>query len=232
MTYHYLLPRIDDVFAKLANGKWFCVLDLADAYQQLAVSEKSQELLTINTHKGLYRYQNLCFGVANAPSIFQTVMDHVLILFGIDQVFCYLDDILIGAATKEECERKLEIVLDKLVDYNIRVNMSKCKLFQTEIDFLGHTITSEGITPHKSKMQAIVEAPHPKNLFQLQSYLGLLNYSAKFTPNLSSELQVLYRLLRKDTPFRWTLEEQKTFDRSKELLKNHDILESMIRRNL
>lgn len=175
------------------------MLDLAGAYQQLTVSKRSQELLTINTHKGLYRYQTLCFGVATAPAIFQSVIDQVPL--GIERVFCYLDDILIGATTREECERKLEEVLSKLIEYDIRVNVSKCKLFQTEVEFLGHTITSEGIKPNKNKVQAIVEAPHPTNLNQLQSYLGLLNYYAKFIPNLSTKLEPLYNLLRKNTPF-------------------------------
>lgn len=89
-------------------------------------------------------------------------MDQVLL--GIDQVFCYLDDILIGVVPKEEYERKLEVVLYKLIEYNIRINVSKCKFFQKEVEFLGHTITPEDIKPNVSKVRAIVEAPHPKNL--------------------------------------------------------------------
>lgn len=223
VTHHYPLPRLDDLFAKLTNCKWFCALDLVGAYQQLTVSERSQELLTINTHKRLYRYQTFCFGAACAPSIFQSVMDQILLNIG--QIFCYLDDILIGAATREECEQKLNVVLSKLTEYNIRINVEKCKFFQIEIEFLGHVITSEGIKPNVGKVRAILEAPHPENLRQLQSYLGLLNYYAKFISNLSSELQVLYKLLRKETLFKWTPECQEVFEQSKKFLVNHNVLE-------
>lgn len=94
------MPRIEDIFASLATCLVFCVIDLRGAYQQLSVSPESQELLTINTFKGLFAYTRLAFGISNAPSIFQSVMDQILL--GLDHVFCYLDDILIGGTTKED----------------------------------------------------------------------------------------------------------------------------------
>lgn len=87
---HYSLPVIDDIFASMSNANIFCVLDLTGAYQQLAISERSQELLTINTHKGLFPYTRLAFGVASAPAIFQSNMDHILRDFY--NVKCYFDD--------------------------------------------------------------------------------------------------------------------------------------------
>lgn len=94
---HYPLSRIDDIFACLANSSYFCVLDLTGAYTQLKVSEHSRQYLTINTHKGLFQYTTLCFRVATAPSIFQSVMDQILL--GVEGVACYLDDILIGGGS-------------------------------------------------------------------------------------------------------------------------------------
>ena len=92
-TEGYPLPTIQDLFLSLANGKFFSKLDLQHAYQQLEVEESSQELLTINTHKGLYQYTQLPFGISSAPSIFQAVMDQIL--KGQKNTVCYLDDILI-----------------------------------------------------------------------------------------------------------------------------------------
>lgn len=100
-TEHYPLPKIDDIFASLANCKYFCKIDLKGAYLQLEVSEESKELLTVNTMKGLFRFSRMALGIKNGPSIFQSVMDQIL--SRLDQVFCYQDDILIGGSTKEEC---------------------------------------------------------------------------------------------------------------------------------
>ena len=90
-TEHYPLPRVDDIFASLAGCKYFCVVDLRGAYQQLSVSDSLRELLTINTLKGLFAYTRVPFGVSSAPSIFQSVMDRILL--NLDHVFAYLDDI-------------------------------------------------------------------------------------------------------------------------------------------
>ena len=96
----YPLPNAEDLFATLAGGKIFSKLDLSNAYQQLELTEENQKYLTINTHKGVYAYQRLTFGIATAPSIFQAVMDQIL--QGMANVVCYLDDIRIASRTEEE----------------------------------------------------------------------------------------------------------------------------------
>ena len=97
------LPKIDDIFANLANCKYFCSIDLSGAYQQLKISETSKKNITINTHKGLYQYTRLPFSAASAPSILQSVMDQILL--GVTNISCYLDDILIGGSTFSECKK-------------------------------------------------------------------------------------------------------------------------------
>ena len=96
----YPLPKPDDLFATLAGGKKFSKIDLTSAYQQMSLDEKSRELVTINTHKGLYQYTRLPFGIASAPAIFQKMMD--VVLQGLPQLICYLDDILIIGSSDEE----------------------------------------------------------------------------------------------------------------------------------
>ncbi|XP_062541354.1 uncharacterized protein K02A2.6-like [Armigeres subalbatus] len=220
---YYPLPRIDDIFAKLGNSKFFCVIDLRGAYQQLKVSENSQQFLTINTHIGLFQYLRLPFGVATAPSIFQSIMDQIL--GDIDGCVTYLDDALLGARTLDECRKLLDQVLERLSRFNVKINTEKCKFFVTSVDYLGHTISKDGIRPNQSKVDAIVNAPAPKNISELQSYLGLLNYYSKFIPNISSELRVLYRLLRKDVPFSWNRDCEECFVRSKQLMVKNNLLQ-------
>ena len=111
----YPLPKPDDLFASLAGGKTFSIIDLTHAYQQMPLKEASGDLVTINTHKGLYHYTRLPFGVASAPSIFQRVMDTVL--QRLQKVVCYLDDILITGSMDEEHLHNLEAVLKRLSRY-------------------------------------------------------------------------------------------------------------------
>ena len=94
----YPLPRPEDLFATLAGGRYFSTLDLSHAYNQILLDEDARRYLTINTHRGLYRYARLPFGVASAPSIFQKSMDQLL--SGLDGVICYLDDVLVSGKTE------------------------------------------------------------------------------------------------------------------------------------
>ena len=105
----YPLPRIDDLFASLAGGKKFTKLDLAHAYQQILLDDESKKFVVINTHKGLYCYNQLPFGIASAPAIFQRTMEGIL--QGIDHVTVYLDDILITGTSDADHLKNLERVL-------------------------------------------------------------------------------------------------------------------------
>lgn len=89
----YPLLRTQDLFAKLSGGENFTKLNLSQAYQQVQLEESSKCYITVNTHKGLYHYNWLPYGVASAPAIFQKIMDEVL--QGMDGVICYLDEIQI-----------------------------------------------------------------------------------------------------------------------------------------
>ncbi|XP_042143930.1 uncharacterized protein K02A2.6-like, partial [Ixodes scapularis] len=124
----YPLPLPEDIFATLRGGTVFSVLDLSKAYLQLELDERAQELLTVNTHLGLFRFKRLPYGVACAPALFQAVMDQVL--HGLPGTACYLDDVVIAGETRKQCHDRLEQVLIRLSQHGIKVNAEKCKLFQ------------------------------------------------------------------------------------------------------
>lgn len=218
----YPLPRPDDIFASLAGGHVFTVLDLSGAYQQLKVHPDFQKYLTINTHVGLLQYTRLTYGIASAPAIFQSVIDQILC--GIPRVNCYLDDILIAGRSLDECQKLVEKVFERLSKYNVKVNLDKCKFFEKEVIYLGHRINSEGIHPTVEKLRAISEAPKPQNITQLRAYLGLLNYYSKFLPMLSSQLRALYKLLEKDVKFNFNKECCEAFQLSKNLIIQNQVL--------
>ncbi|XP_039396208.1 uncharacterized protein K02A2.6-like, partial [Mauremys reevesii] len=161
------LPRIDDLFAGLAGGQKFSKIDLSQAYLQMHVDEKSQELLTIVTHKGLYRYCRLPFGITSAPALFQRAMDQILC--GLSGVQFYLDDILVTGRNEEDHLKNLEATLQRLEEYGLRVRKDKCEFFKPSVEYLGHIIDSAGLHKAPAKVKAIVEAPPPRNVSQLRS---------------------------------------------------------------
>ena len=106
----YPLPKLEELLATVSRGKWFSKLDLTNAYLQLALDEESQKLCTLNTHRGLYQYMRMPFGIASAPALFQKTMDSVL--QGIKQVVCYIDDILVTGSNESE---HLTLILQVMV---------------------------------------------------------------------------------------------------------------------
>ena len=134
----YPLPRVDDIFASLSGGKTFSKLDLANAYQQVPLKSQSKQLVTINTHRGLYCYNSLTFGISAAPSIFQRTMENVL--QGISNTYIYLDDLLVTGRTPESHLANLEEVLSKLQSAGLRLKRSKCFFMMSSVEYLGHQI--------------------------------------------------------------------------------------------
>lgn len=218
----YPLPNIEDMFATLAGGKKFTKLDLTQAYAQLELDESSKDLLVINTHMGLYKYNRLAYGVSSAPAIFQSVMDTVLA--GLSGVVCRIDDILITAPCDEVHLQRLEEVLRRLHTHNIKLNADKCVFMATSVVFMGHLIDEEGIHPTDDKVEAVMKAPVPTDVGTLKSYLGLLNYYGSFIPNLSTMLHPLHQLLRKGVKWEWSTECQDAFSCSKEALSSTGVL--------
>ncbi|KAM7284083.1 uncharacterized protein ISCGN_001186 [Ixodes scapularis] len=221
-TEQYPLPKLEEILAALAGGKYFSKLDLSRAYQQVEMSEDSKKLLTLNTHKGLFAVNRLPFGVASAPALFQRIMDNIL--KGLPGVICYLDDILVTGATAEEHLRNLEAVFCTLQQKGVRVKREKCEFFKESLQYLGHIISETGVKPSEEKVQALLHAPAPTNIAQLRSLLGLINYYGKFTPRLATLAKPFYRLLQKDAPWCWNRKCQDAFQAIKEILSSTEVL--------
>ena len=122
-----------------------------------------------------------------------------------------------AGATEEKHLKRLEDVLTGLERAGLRAQKSRCQFMKPSVTFLGHRVDAEGLHPLSEKVEAVVKAPTPRNLKELKSFLGLLSYYSKFLPNLSSVLAPLYRLLRKDARWKWSAEEEKAFQCSKEV---------------
>jgi len=120
----YPIPKVEDLFAKLSRGKRFSKLDLSQAFLQLELDEQSKQYVVVNTHKGLFQFNRLPYGISSSPGIFQRTMDSLL--QGIPGVVSYIDDILITGATDEEHLQTLDRVLEWLETAGLRLNRDKC----------------------------------------------------------------------------------------------------------
>ena len=163
----------------------------------MPLEDSSKENVTINIHKRLFCYNRLPFGVASAPAIFQHYMDSLL--QGCKGVTAYLNDILVAGLTFASHSENLSAVLDKLDKAGLQLNREKCSFLKSSVEYLGHIIDSQGLHPTTEKVKAIQDAPKPKKVAELRSFLGLINYYSRFLPNLSSKLAPLYNLIRKNT---------------------------------
>ncbi|KAL4009353.1 hypothetical protein ACER0C_003205 [Sarotherodon galilaeus] len=218
----YPLPRIEDIFTAVAGGKHFSKIDLAQAYLQMEVEETSRKYLVINTHKGLYQYNRLVFGIASAPAVWQRAMDQVL--QGIPGTQCFLDDIIVTGVDEETHLANLTAVLARLEKYGLRANKNKCEFFKDAIEYCGHKIDRHGLHKTKDKVEGVLKAPEPKNVSQLRSFLGLVNYYHKFLPNLSTVLHPLNSLLQQNVTWKWTKNCEEAFNGAKQLITSEEVL--------
>ena len=130
----YPLHNVENLFASLTGGKVFSKLDLSHACQQLQLDAESQHCVTVDTHKGIYRYLRMQNGVSSAPSIFQSVMDQII--QDMDHVMCFLDDILITAESEREHVHVLDEVLTRLEQCGVRLNLAKYPFARKSAEYL------------------------------------------------------------------------------------------------
>ena len=169
----YPLPRPEELFAALNGGEKFTKLDLSEAYLQIELEDESKQYLVINTHRGLYRFNRLPYGVASAPAIFQQIMEQILPK--IPGVVCYIDDILVTGRSDNEHLEHLEAVFQSLRQYGFRIKRTKCWFFQDSVEYLGSVVSKEGIQTSKRKIEAILKVKTPTNQTELKSFLGMVN---------------------------------------------------------
>ena len=209
-TYIWPMPRIEDILAKLGKAKFFTTLDLRSGYHHIALDKHSIKKTAFCTPFGKYEYLKVPFGLAQAPSYFQKLMNKVL--NGLNFAFAYLDDIIIFSTTAEEHVRHIQIVIDRLKSAQLKLKKSKCAFFKKELYYLGHLLTTEGIKPQFEKVKAIHEMKPPNNPKGIRKFLGMVGFYRKFINRFADAARPITKLTRKDSRYIWTEECQTGFE--------------------
>lgn len=200
----------------MSGGITFSVLDIKDAYLQIKINKKCRNLLTINTHKSLYQYKRLPFGLTSAPAIWQKFMDNIL--SKCKMTACYLDDIIITGRTEQEHTKNLLQVLQCLSKTGIKLNQDKCYFYKNSVNYCGHEISKDGLKKTNQLIEAVLEAPRPKSVTDVRAFCGLAGYYRDFIPNLSSIQKPLMDLTTKNKTWTWLEEHEKAFAQIKKLI--------------
>jgi len=198
----YPLPRIGVLFDQLAGAKIFSKIDLHSGYHQTKIRPCDIPKTAFSTRYGLYEYLVMSFGLTNTPAYFMYLMNSAFIPKLDKFVVVFIDDILIYSKNEEEHEEHLRIVLQRLRDHQLYAKFSKCEFWLDTIKFLGHTISSEGISVDPSKVQEVMDWKPPTSVHQIRSFLGLAGYYRKFILDFSRIAKPMTELLKKDFKFK------------------------------
>ena len=218
------LPNIEELFDQLLGAKYFSKLDLRSGYHQIRIHPDDIPKTAFNTRYGHFEFLVLPFGLCNAPATFMQLMQEVFRECLDRFVIVYLDDILIYSKTPEEHAEHLETVLALLRKHELYAKLSKCQFYQQRIKFLGHTITTDGISVDEDKVRAIQEWPVPQNVSELRSFLGLAGYYRKFVAGFSKVALPLTLLLHTETTFTMNHPQLQALRALKHLLSHTPVL--------
>ena len=216
------LPKIDEMYVKLKGAKVFSTIDLRSGYHHIALGKSSRAKTAFVMPFGKYKFLMVPFGLAQAPAYFQLLMNKVL--KGLKFTMTYLDDIIIFSQDELQHLEHLEIVFSHLQEAGLKMKHSKCDYFKSEIHYLGHLISPEGISPLPNKLDSIRHMPVPNSVKEIKQFLGLTGYYRKFIPRFADISRPLTTLMKKDTKFEWTSACQKSFELLKEALCGEPVL--------
>eukprot|EP00731_Ephydatia_muelleri_P031255 Em0022g769a len=221
----YPLPRIDETLEALTGSQFFTTLDLASGYWQVEMEEADRKKTAFSTREGHFEFNVMPFGLTNAPATFQRLVECVLAGLTYEQCLIYLDDIVVFSVTFDKHLERLKMVFHHLAEAGLKLKPNKCHFAKSEIRYLGHIVSRQGIQADPDKTSAMISFPVPSDIKELRQFLGLTNYYRRFIKGYSSIAEPLHKLTRKtEGGFKWNSECQNAFQHLKHLLVSPPIL--------
>jgi len=218
------VPDVNDALDSLRGAKYFATIDLLSGYWQLGMTQRAKERSAFCTRRGLYQVTRMPFGLSNAPAAFCRLMQIILHDLLYVCCICYLDDIIVFGETPEHLMENLDRVFTRLKEKGLKTKLSKCVLFRSPIDFLGHRVSADGIQLQPDKLAAIRDWPTPHCPRDVRAFYSLASYCRKFVEDFAKIAEPLSGMTKKYTPFMWTDETQQSFEELKRALLDVDTL--------
>lgn len=218
------IPIVEELLDELNGAKFFTKLDLKSGYHQVRMHHADVEKTAFRTHQGHFEFLVMPFGLSNAPSTFQALMNLVLQRFLRKSVLVFFDDILVYSNSFTEHMQHLRSVLTVLRDHDLHVKRSKCSFATTSVNYLGHVISAEGVSMDSAKVQAVASWPRPCSVRGLRGFLGLAGYYRRFINNFGTIAFPLTQLLKKEA-FHWTDQAEQAFAALKQALTAAPVLQ-------
>ena len=210
------LPNLEDIAPKLVGATYFSTMDANSGFHQIPLAEESMPLTTFITPFGRFCYKRLPMGINIGPEVFQLQMQKVL--QGLSGCTVIMDDILVWGTTLEEHNRNLMAVKQRITESGLTLNEDKCQYGKKEVKFFGHLLSAQGLRPSPEKVDAILQMPAPRNVTELRSLCGMLNYLSRFTDGLATAMKPMTDLLKSGVVFLWGSAQQMAFKTVKQLI--------------
>lgn len=223
----YPMPLIDELIQSTKNNCFMSTLDMRSGFWQVSVREQDRDKTAFLTPFGAYRFKRMPFGLKNAPSTFQRLIDRLRSGASLKNVtlLAYQDDLLlISQGSFEQHVSDLRAVFERLRLFKLRANRDKCVFARDEVKYLGHVITQDGVSPDNDKVRAVLEMKTPSSLRHLRTFLQTCSWFRKFIPNFSAIAEPLTRLLKKNQPWSWGSDQASAFQELKQRLSSAPIL--------
>jgi hypothetical protein len=213
--YHWPLESIDVLLTRI-HGTYFTTSDMACAYHQVPLTEESQKYCTFSTGNTQWKYKRAFYGLKCLPYFFTRMMMLIFApMIKTKKMITYIDDVLIQAKTKQEMFDNIDEFHKLLEHSGLKADPLKTNFFQTKINFLGHSLSKDGISPLLKRVEELQKLKPPTNKLELYRYVGCWNFYNKFIRNLNLRFQPMYHLLKDDIKFEWTQQHQNIFDEIK-----------------
>jgi hypothetical protein len=220
----YPLPKQADILQALSGALWLSTFDALSGFTQLEIAPEDRHLTAFRTHRGLHQFRRLPFGLRNGPSVFQRVMNEVFSQYLWIFVLVYIDDIVVYSQTFENHLKHVNWVLQAIETAGLTLSPSKCFLGYQSLLLLGQKVSRLGISTHREKVDAIVALKPPRNVSELQTFLGMMVYFSNYIPFYTWIVTPLFRLLKKGAKWTWGELQQESFEISKRVLQSSPVL--------
>jgi len=221
----YLLPLIANILDGVGKRKVFTKLDLRWGYNNVRIKEGDEWKAAFTTHIGVYEPTVMYFGLINSPATFQTMMNDLFRdLINQGDTTTFIDDILVATDTEKGHDELVDEVLRRLEENDLFMKLEKCKWKVREVEFLGVVIGPKGVEMQKEKVEGVLNWLAPRNVKEVQKFLGLANYYRKFIKDFAQIAAPLHVLVRKEQKWKWKKEQEEAFGKLKAVFTMKPVL--------